>query len=61
LEYNAACRYAQLEEVDQAIDALENAVGAGWADIRWAENDLHLDSLRENKRFKAIIDGARKH
>jgi adenylate cyclase len=58
--YNAACTYAQIDEVDKAIDALENAAGSGWADIRWAENDPDLDSLRGNDRFKAILEGLRK-
>jgi tetratricopeptide (TPR) repeat protein len=60
VQYNAACTYAQIDEIEKAIDALENAAAIGWADIRWAENDPDLDSLRDNERFRAILDGLRK-
>jgi len=53
--YNAACAYAMIGEVDEAIDALENSIGSGLADVRWIENDPDLESLRDNERFKELL------
>jgi TolB-like protein/Flp pilus assembly protein TadD len=54
--YNAACAYAMMGEVDEAIDALENSLNSGLADVRWIENDPDFEPLRENERFKALLE-----
>ena len=53
--YNVACLYANIEELDRAIDCLEQSIDAGMAHREWIENDPDLDPLRENPRFTELI------
>jgi serine/threonine protein kinase/Flp pilus assembly protein TadD len=55
--YNAACTYALIDDADAAVDALENSIGTGLADVRWIQNDPDLNSLRDNERFKQLLVG----
>jgi adenylate cyclase len=55
--YNVACVFAQLEESDKAIDALEKAVSMGFGYRAWIENDTDLNTLREEERFKTLLSG----
>ncbi|MGK2961471.1 MAG: protein kinase domain-containing protein [Gemmatimonadaceae bacterium] len=55
LLYNVACNYAQLDRVDDSLDALERAVDKGWGDKAWLEHDSDLDSIRSSPRYKQII------
>ncbi len=53
--YNVACLYA-LEGVEQAaLDALEQAMRAGFGDRSWIANDPDLASLRDTPRFRALV------
>ena len=52
--YNAACVNARLGRVDEALDLLEKAFGAG-AFPEWIANDPDLDAVREHPRFKALV------
>ena len=56
LLYNAACNYSQLGSIDEAISALEQAVDRGYGDKLWMEHDSDLVALRENSRFKALVE-----
>ena len=38
-----------------ALDSLEFALGKGWGDKGWVENDSDLDSLRQEPRYLALI------
>jgi tetratricopeptide (TPR) repeat protein len=53
--YNVACLFANLEEIDRAIDSLEQSIDAGMAHREWIENDPDLDPLRDNPRFAKLI------
>ena len=55
LLYNVACTYAQLGMKEESLDALEHSVEKGWGDKAWIEHDSDLDSIRENPRYKAIV------
>jgi tetratricopeptide (TPR) repeat protein len=55
--YNCACLYATLREVEQALTALERAVGGGYENFRWMAHDPDLDVLRGEPRFLALIAG----
>jgi serine/threonine protein kinase/Tfp pilus assembly protein PilF len=55
LLYNVSCTYAQLGMVNESLDALEHAVEKGWGDKAWIEHDSDLDTIRENPRYKAIV------
>jgi serine/threonine protein kinase/Flp pilus assembly protein TadD len=56
LLYNAACNFAQLERIDEAIAALEQAVDRGYGDRSWMEHDSDLEALRETPRYKALLE-----
>ena len=54
--YNAACTYAQLGEVDRAIDVLEvwsNDVGG--EQKNWFKEDADLDPIRDHARYPALL------
>jgi adenylate cyclase len=53
--YNVACTYAQLEENDRAIELLTEAIDQGYGHRAWLENDGDLKGLREDSRFKALL------
>jgi len=55
VRYNVACLYALEGQKARAIDCLEEAVGAGFANMEWVEKDPDLDSLRDDPRFQALM------
>ena len=56
--YNVTCLFAQLREIDRAVDALQRAVKAGYWDYGWMAHDPDLDPLREDPRY---IELTREH
>lgn len=56
--YNLACFSALAGKPDEALDALEKAVEAGFYAPRKISDDSDLASLRENPRFSAALDRA---
>ena len=54
--YNAACCYARLGAVDDAIYWLEKSVKSGSNDPLAIEQDPDLDILRDDPRYRALID-----
>jgi serine/threonine protein kinase/tetratricopeptide (TPR) repeat protein len=53
---NAACLYAHLGKVDEAIGILEDCFAKGFGKRDWIENDPDYDNLRANPRFQALLD-----
>ncbi len=53
--YNLACAYACLNEIEQALDALEAAVDRGYDDFAWMLKDGDLRNLHNTKRFQDVI------
>jgi tetratricopeptide (TPR) repeat protein len=53
--YNSACLFALKGDADRAIDFLERAAEAGWADFVHLGRDPDLKSLRDLPRYKALI------
>ena len=57
VQYNAACTYALLGEVERALDLLE-----GWVPLvgpvmrRWFRNDSDLEGLRAHPRYQRLLD-----
>jgi adenylate cyclase len=53
--YNVACTYAVLKETDKAIDCLEKSFHKGFGYKDWMDKDPDLSSMRDNPRFKALM------
>ena len=58
--YNVACAYSQLGEIERAIDCLEESVVNGMSEIGWLDNDPDLDALRDEPRFRELLEDVRK-
>lgn len=52
--YNRACALALAGRVDASLDALERAVGTGFANGDLMASDADLDSVRDTDRFRKI-------
>jgi len=57
--YNLACSYALLGRNQEAIDSLEQAVKLGYDDGDFMLQDEDLASLREEQRFRALLERIR--
>ena len=55
--YNVACVYSRLGERRRAIEALGQAVAAGYENFSWLRNDPDLDALREDADYKTLMSG----
>lgn len=53
--YNLACSYSLLNQVDEALNALEKAVWLGYEDLDFMHRDTDLDNIRNHPKFKEII------
>lgn len=53
--YNAGCVYARQKKTAQAIEHLEQAVAAGFADRVQLATDADLESIRSDKRFAGLL------
>jgi adenylate cyclase len=53
--YNAACMYVSLGESSRAIEALRQAIEAGYTNFGWMKNDPDLNSLHDNPEFVALM------
>lgn len=56
LTYNAAGYYALTGDVSQSIDYLAQAANSGCFNLIWLDQDSDFDSVRNNPRFKQIIE-----
>jgi len=57
IQYNAACTYAQLGEIERAIDVLEQwMLHAGVEMKLWFMNDSDLNPIRENQRYARLLE-----
>ena len=57
--YNCTCFYSRLGEVDRSLDAMRQAIAAGYANIEWAKQDPDLNLLRENPEFQTLMENLR--
>lgn len=53
--YNAACGFANMGELDKALDLFDRAVDTGQGFRGWFEHDPDLDPLRPLPRFQQIL------
>ena len=57
--YNAACTYAQLGDIEEAFEALEQWLPrAGIEKRMWLVNDCDFDPLRDDPRFQKVLADA---
>lgn len=60
-QYNAACGYAQLGDLDKAFDLLERGLAnAGPEFGRWIQHDSSLSSLRKDPRYQDLLEAIRR-
>jgi adenylate cyclase len=56
-QYNIACVYALLDDLDKALDLLERLLpNSSYYQLMWFANDSDLDSLRGLPRFQKLLD-----
>ncbi len=53
--YKVACTYSLAGKIEEAINCLEKALKAGFAQQEWIEHDSDLDPLRSHPRFQALM------
>ncbi|MDN3515804.1 MAG: hypothetical protein NG747_15620 [Candidatus Brocadia sp.] len=61
VQYNLACSYALLKNIDAAFEALEKAIALGYKDIYHLEKDKDLAHLREDDRYRKLLEKIKKH
>ncbi len=54
--YDQACLYSLQNEKDKAIEALKNAIKAGYNDRNHIESDDDLENLKKDKRFIKLVE-----
>jgi adenylate cyclase len=54
--YNVACLNAVEGRLDRALDLLEQAVQNGFGHREWIENDVDLIPLRDQPRFRTLLE-----
>lgn len=54
--YNLACTYSRWQKVERALEALQKAIECGFDDTKHMGKDPDLDNIREDPRFKAMIE-----
>ncbi|HTQ63804.1 MAG TPA: tetratricopeptide repeat protein [Puia sp.] len=57
--YNLGCAYAKCGEKEKAFAAIEKSLELGYASKQLIENDTDFASLRNDERFKALVEKAK--
>ncbi len=60
VHYNLACSFSLLGRINESLESLERAVDLGYDDLMYLENDSDLDSLRDDERYKVLINKLKK-
>ena len=55
-QYNLACSYSNLNDVDRALESLERAFQLGYRDISHMMRDSDLKNLRRDRRFPKLVE-----
>lgn len=53
--YNLGCSLALVKRKADALRALEKAIGLGYADYDWMDQDPDLEGLKKLPAFKALL------
>ncbi len=54
--YNLGCFFSIAGEAEPALDALERSYEAGLSDPDWMAQDSDLDNIRDQPRYKALVE-----
>eukprot|EP00747_Dinoflagellata_sp_TGD_P167267 gnl/TRDRNA2_/TRDRNA2_191362_c0_seq1.p1 gnl/TRDRNA2_/TRDRNA2_191362_c0~~gnl/TRDRNA2_/TRDRNA2_191362_c0_seq1.p1 ORF type:complete len:382 (-),score=79.19 gnl/TRDRNA2_/TRDRNA2_191362_c0_seq1:324-1469(-) len=54
--FNIACCYSKLNQPDAGLEALRDALHAGFDDFKMVRNDPNLEVVRDSPNFKELID-----
>lgn len=57
MKYNAACFFALINEVDESISFLKQALGAGFGNYEYIKHDPDLDNIRTNPNYVEMMKG----
>jgi adenylate cyclase len=56
-QYNAACSYSRLGDIDAALDLLERCLpNLGHEKVNWSKYDSELDPVRSHPRYQKIME-----
>ena len=55
MQFNAACIYSMLKEVDLATESLKKAIDSGFEDYEWIKHDIALDNIRNDPRYVTLM------
>ena len=53
--YNLACSYSLVSNIDKSLEIIKMAIGYGYNDYGYLENDSDLDNLRQDSRFQQFF------
>lgn len=53
---NAACLHARSGQKAEAVDVIERVFARGWAKRDWIEHDPDYDILRDDPRFRKVLE-----
>ncbi|MCZ6602459.1 MAG: tetratricopeptide repeat protein [Planctomycetota bacterium] len=59
LPYNLACTLAKMGKPEAALDALESSIEKGYSEYNWLIMDGDFETLREDERYKALLEKMR--
>jgi len=54
--YNLACSLALLKQTSRAFLALRKAIRLGYRDVQYMQQDPDLENLRQDPRWKAVVN-----
>jgi hypothetical protein len=52
--YNLACSYSLTGHTEQAFEALNRALVAGYDDFKWLAQDPDLEAVRKHPRYSEV-------
>jgi tetratricopeptide (TPR) repeat protein len=56
IRYNLACSYSLLGQCDDALDTLQEAVGLGYSDLAFIQQDPDLEVVRQDPRYATFLE-----
>merc|ERR1711966_605342 len=55
-QYNIACCFSKLGQIDNSIGALKKCMAAGWVDYKKIRTDPSLAEVQKSEKFVAMMD-----